>query len=70
MKNLQDFKERGIMLIQKLEENGEMPLKRSIVTWIGNKFGRSLRKRIFQRIKELSSVNGYSYSEMEFLEQD
>jgi hypothetical protein len=51
---------REIMLMQKLEENGEMPLKRSFVTWISNKFGRSLRKKIFQRIEEPSSVNGSS----------
>jgi hypothetical protein len=60
MKNLQRLMKREIMMIQKLEENGEMPLKRSFVIWISNKFGRSLRKRIFQKIKELSNVNGSS----------
>jgi hypothetical protein len=50
----------GIMKIQKLEENGEMPLKWSFVIWISNKFGRSLRKRIFQRIEEPPNVNGSS----------
>jgi hypothetical protein len=50
----------GIMMIQKLEENGEIPLKRSFVIWISNKFERSLRKKIFQRIEEPSSVNGSS----------
>jgi hypothetical protein len=35
-------------------------IKRSFVKWISNKFGRSLRKRIFQRIEELSNVNGSS----------
>jgi hypothetical protein len=35
-------------------------IKRSFVTWISNKFGRSLRKRIFQRIEEPSNLNGYS----------
>jgi hypothetical protein len=52
--------ELGIMMIQKLEENSVMPLKRSFVIWISNKFGRSFRNRIFQRIEELSSVNGSS----------
>jgi hypothetical protein len=41
----------------KARGNGKMPLKRSFVTWISNKFGRLLRKRIFQRIEEPSSVN-------------
>jgi hypothetical protein len=41
----------GIMMIQKLEEIGKMPSKRSFVIWISNKFGRSLRKIIFQRIE-------------------
>jgi hypothetical protein len=49
---------RGIMKIQKLEENGKMQLKRSL--WISNKFGRSLRKKIFQKIEELSNVNASS----------
>jgi hypothetical protein len=44
----------------KLEENSEMLLKRSFVIWVGNKFGRSLRKRIFQRTEEPSTVNGSS----------
>jgi hypothetical protein len=43
MKNLQDLIKHGIMMIQKLEENGEMSLKRSLMIWISNKFGRSLR---------------------------
>jgi hypothetical protein len=60
MKNLKAWMKRGIMMIQGLEENGEIPLKRSFVIRISNKFGRSLRNRIFQRIKELSSVNGSS----------
>jgi hypothetical protein len=60
MKNLQALMKRGIMMIQKLEENGEMPLKRSFVTWVSNKFGRSLRKRIFQKIEKPSNVNGSS----------
>jgi hypothetical protein len=60
MNSLQSLMKRGIMLIQKLEENGEMPLKRSFVTWISNKFGRSLGKRIFQKIEELLNVNGSS----------
>jgi hypothetical protein len=58
MKNLQPLMKRGIMLIQRLEENGEMLMKRSFVIWISNKLGKSLRKRIFQRIEVLSSVNG------------
>jgi hypothetical protein len=59
------------MMIKKLEENGEMPLKRSFVIWISNKLGKSLRKRIFQRVEELSNVNvSFRYSETEFLEQD
>jgi hypothetical protein len=48
MKNLQALMKRGIILIQKLEENGKMPLKRSLMIWISNKFGGSLRKKIFQ----------------------
>jgi hypothetical protein len=60
MNNLQPLRKRGIMLIQKIEANGEMPLKRSFVIWISNKFGRSLRKRIFQKIEELLNVNGSS----------
>jgi hypothetical protein len=51
---------RGIMMIQKLEKNGEMSLKMSFVTWISNKFGRSLRKRISEKIEELLNVNGSS----------
>jgi hypothetical protein len=35
-------------------------IKRNFVIWISNKFGRSLRKRIFQRIEEPSNVNGTS----------
>jgi hypothetical protein len=31
----------GIMMIQKLEEDGEMPFKRSFAIWISNKFVRS-----------------------------
>jgi hypothetical protein len=50
----------GIMMIQRPEENGKMPLKRSLMIWISNKFGRSLRKRILQKIQELSNVNGSS----------
>jgi hypothetical protein len=46
-------------------------IKRSFVIWINNKFGRSLRKRIFQRIEEPSNGNRFSkQSEMEFLEQE
>jgi hypothetical protein len=60
MKNLQPLRKRGIMKIQRLEENGEKLLKLSLVIWISNKFGRLLRKRITQRIEELSSVNGSS----------
>jgi hypothetical protein len=60
MNNLQALIKRGIMMIQKLEENGEMSLKRSFVTWINNKFGRSLTDKIFQRIEEILNVNGSS----------
>jgi hypothetical protein len=52
MKNLQALMKCGIMMIQKLEENGEMPLKRSFLIQISNKFRISLRKRIFQKIEE------------------
>jgi hypothetical protein len=43
MKNLQALMKYGIMMIQKLEENGEMPLKRSLMIWISNKFGRFVK---------------------------
>jgi hypothetical protein len=46
--------------VQKARGNGEMPLKRSLVIWISNKFGRSLRNRIFQRIEKQSNLNGSS----------
>jgi hypothetical protein len=49
-----------IMKIPKVKENGEMPLDMSLVIWISKKFERLSRKRIFKRIGELSSVNGYS----------
>jgi hypothetical protein len=35
-------------------------IKRSLMIWISNKSGRSLRKRIFQKKEELSNVNGSS----------
>jgi hypothetical protein len=35
-------------------------MKRNFMIWISNKFGRSLRKRISQRVEELSNVNGSS----------
>jgi hypothetical protein len=60
MMNLQALMKHGIMFIQKIEKNGEMPLKRNFVTWISNKFERSLGKRIFQKIEELLNVNGSS----------
>jgi hypothetical protein len=60
MKILKALMKRGNTMIQKLEENGEMPLKRSFGIWKSNKFGRSLRKRIFQRMEESSNVNGSS----------
>jgi hypothetical protein len=52
------FDEAWIHDDSKARENGEMPLKRSFVTWISNKFGRSLRKKIFQKVEELLNVNG------------
>jgi hypothetical protein len=52
--------ERGIIKIQRLEEDGEIPLKRSFVIWISSNFERLLRKRIFQRIEEPSNVNSSS----------
>jgi hypothetical protein len=57
MKNLQALIKREIMMIQNLEENGEMLLKSSFVIWISNKFGRSSTRRIFQRIEEPSNSN-------------
>jgi hypothetical protein len=46
-------------------------IKRSFVIWISNKFGRSIRKRIFQKIEEPSNLNESSrLSESEFEEQD
>jgi hypothetical protein len=57
MKKLQPLMKHGIMMIQNLEESCEMPLKRSLMIWISNKFGRSLRKKIFQKIEALSNVN-------------
>jgi hypothetical protein len=35
-------------------------IKRSFAIWMSNKFGRSLRNRVFQRIEEQSNVNGSS----------
>jgi hypothetical protein len=45
---------------QKARGKWEDSIKRSFVIWISNKFGRSLRKKIFQKIEELSTVNGSS----------
>jgi hypothetical protein len=45
------------MKIKKLEEDGELPLKRSFVVWISNKFGRLLRMRIYRSIEEPSNVD-------------